>query len=67
MTEIVSNDSEASWTVKEAAAFLGISSKTLYRWAAAGQVPHMKLGGALRFSRAALQAWRAKHTHGGEA
>ena len=37
--------------VRQAAAFLGISPMTLYRWAAEGVVPAARLGRALVFRR----------------
>jgi excisionase family DNA binding protein len=41
-------------TAEEAASYLRVSLKTLYRLAAAGQVPGQKVGRAWRFRRADL-------------
>lgn len=57
---------DAAWTVDEAARYLGIKPKTLYRKAAEGVVPSFKVGGALRFSPAALAEWRRAQQRGGE-
>lgn len=44
-------------TVKEAAALLAVSAKKLYRMAALGRVPHVRLGRSLRFRREDLERW----------
>jgi|GEM_PF-4479168 len=56
---------DAAWTVDEAARFLGIKPKTLYRKASEGTVPSFKVGGALRFSPVRLAEWRAAQQRGG--
>jgi excisionase family DNA binding protein len=40
-----------------AADYLGISQRTLRRWIAEKKVPHAKIGGLIRFRRAALREW----------
>jgi excisionase family DNA binding protein len=40
---------------KEAAAYLKITTRTLYRLANAGKIPGTKIGGSWRFSRTALE------------
>ncbi|WP_420715101.1 helix-turn-helix domain-containing protein [Corallococcus sp. bb12-1] len=55
-----------AWDVRRAAQFLGVADKTLYRWAAAGTVPYLKIGGLLRFDPSALAEWRAQHVRGGK-
>jgi len=57
---------DAAWSVSVAAQYLGISPKTLYKWAADATVPSIKLGGRLRFSPSELAAWRAARQRGGE-
>lgn len=42
----------------EASALLGCSVRALYRLAAAGRVPHWRIGRDVRFSREKLIAWR---------
>lgn len=44
-------------TVAEAAQRLTISAKKLYRLAAQGRIPHVRLGRSLRFRRADLDRW----------
>jgi len=44
-------------TVKEAAGILSVSTKTLYAWAELGEVPSVKLVGAVRFDSNDLQTW----------
>ena len=56
---------EDAWDVRRAALFLGISEKTLYRWAAEGRVPCFKLGGLLRFAPSELATWRSQQSRGG--
>ncbi|NOK32385.1 helix-turn-helix domain-containing protein [Corallococcus exercitus] len=57
---------EDAWDVRRAAQFLGVSEKTLYRWAAAGTLPSFKIGGLLRFSPQTLAEWREARRRGGE-
>jgi excisionase family DNA binding protein len=44
-------------SLPEAAAFLGIEERTMRRWLTERGVPHAKVGGLLRFRRAALLRW----------
>ena len=44
-------------TADQVAAFLGVDRKTVYEYAARGQIPHQRLGRRLLFSRTALVAW----------
>ncbi len=44
-------------TVREAAKLLTISAKKLYRMAALGRVPHVRLGRSVRFRREDLERW----------
>jgi excisionase family DNA binding protein len=48
---------DALMTVREAAALLALSDKTLYRMARLGQVPHVWVRRSLRFRREELEAW----------
>ncbi|MCE9583868.1 MAG: Flp pilus assembly complex ATPase component TadA [Planctomycetes bacterium] len=45
-------------TLDQAAAFLGTSRSTLYKWLEAGKVPGKKLGGQWRFAEADLKSLR---------
>jgi len=44
-------------TAKEAAAYLRIARATLYRLAAKGEIPAVKVGRVWRFSRQLLDEW----------
>jgi excisionase family DNA binding protein len=44
-------------TVKETAEILSMSPKTLYQWAELGQIPCIKLNGAVRFDEEDIQHW----------
>lgn len=46
--------------VREAAALLGISERTLRRLIGENRVPFARIGGSLRLRRAALMAWLAQ-------
>ena len=53
--DIVADD-DCLLNVHEAAAFLGVMPRTLYKWAAQGQLPVVHLGRAVRFRMGALRA-----------
>ena len=44
-------------TIKEVADFLKVTERTIYRLAAAKQIPAFKVGGSWRFSRADIAEW----------
>jgi len=44
-------------TLKQAAEYLQIAAKTLYKLARSGEVPARKIGNRWRFSRRALEEW----------
>jgi excisionase family DNA binding protein len=44
-------------TTKQLSEILKVKPKTLYQWAALGQIPSIKLNGALRFDLTDIQAW----------
>jgi excisionase family DNA binding protein len=44
-------------TIKQVASYLRVTERTIYRVAAAKQIPAFKVGGAWRFSRADIEAW----------
>jgi len=45
---------------EEAAEFLGININTLYEWVSQKKIPHMKVGGLLKFKRGHLEKWLEK-------
>lgn len=59
-------DVDTPMGVDEAVEFLGgrVKAKTLYRWAAEGTVPSLKLGGKRCFTRRQLAAWMQSHATG---
>ena len=44
-------------TVDQASDYLAVARSTLYKLIQRGLVPHMKIGGAVRFSRRMLLEW----------
>jgi excisionase family DNA binding protein len=52
---------EGLLTVKQAAAFLGISVAGTYAWMDRGQLPYVKLGRSRRIPRRALVELAARH------
>ena len=44
-------------TIKEVAIYLKVTERTIYRLAAAKQIPAFKVGGSWRFSRADIDGW----------
>lgn len=55
---------EALWDVGTLAEYLSVSRSWVYQSAAAGTIPCIRLGAALRFEPAAIQAW-LNGEHGG--
>jgi excisionase family DNA binding protein len=53
------------WTVREAARRLKVSDRTLRKRVRQGVIPHLRFGGKILFPVAALEAWIAKQTRGG--
>ncbi len=44
-------------TIKEIAEYLKVTERTIYRLAAAKQLPAFKIGGSWRFSRQDIDGW----------
>lgn len=44
-------------TIKQVADYLKVTKRTIYRLAAAKQIPAFKVGGSWRFSRADIDSW----------
>lgn len=44
-------------TASEVAEYLQVKLSTIYQWTHAGYIPHIKLGGLVRFRREAIDAW----------
>ncbi|GHU13023.1 hypothetical protein AGMMS50225_22240 [Betaproteobacteria bacterium] len=55
----MSEPSDEILTIEEVAAYLKAGRRTVYRFAANGQIPAFKLGGTWRFRRTELDRWIA--------
>jgi len=49
-------------TAQQAADYLGVKLSTIRKWGANGYVPRIKIGGAVRFDRDALDEWVEKRS-----
>ena len=49
-------------TAQELEAMLRIDRKTLYKYAAERSIPHIRLGGNVRFREADIAEWIERHT-----
>jgi excisionase family DNA binding protein len=54
-------------SIKQAATALSVSERTVWTMVHNGELPHMRLGRRLLFSRTALEAWVARRQTGGTA
>ena len=48
--------------VKDVAAELGVTKQKIYEMAATGKLPHVRVGGALRFDPVLLARWVTQHS-----
>lgn len=46
--------------VEDVAAYLKVAKQSVYRWASNEKIPHLKVGGSLRFVPNEIQEWLAK-------
>jgi excisionase family DNA binding protein len=44
-------------TVAEVARWLRVDVRTVYRWVRVAQIPHVRAGRGLRFTRSHVEAW----------
>jgi excisionase family DNA binding protein len=51
--------------IREAAEYLGVSTDTLYKYAAEGFIPAFKLGNRWRFKKSLIDVWMEKMSEGG--
>ena len=49
-------------SVKEAAAYMGLSPHTVYAMVSQRRIPYAKVGKLVKFDEAMLRAWIEKHT-----
>ena len=52
-----SNSDGEILTIKQVADYLKVTERTIYRLAAAKQIPAFKVGGSWRFSRTDIDSW----------
>lgn len=57
---------EGILTIKEVAAYLKVTERTIYRLSQAKKIPSFKVGGMWRYLRKDIDAWIAKQTAGME-
>lgn len=53
-------DSEQLWSIEDAAAYLGVPVSSVYKMTAQTarlRIPHLKIGGRLRFRKADIDRW----------
>jgi excisionase family DNA binding protein len=61
MHDFVRSDTEMPLTVREAAAFLGVSKQLVYAYVERKQIPHLRvMGRNIRFLKSELEAFRAQ-------
>ena len=61
-----SNDEGEILTLKQVAAFLKVTERTIYRLAAAKKIPAFRVGGTWRFSKAEINQWIQRQSEGGK-
>ena len=57
-----SSDASVIMTIGEVAEYLKVTERTIYRLAAAKQIPAFKVGGSWRFSKADMDDWIKKQS-----
>ncbi|MBI3769672.1 MAG: helix-turn-helix domain-containing protein [Deltaproteobacteria bacterium] len=60
-TSTQADDADRLLDARAAAAFLGVAPRTLYKWAAQGRLPVVRLGRAVRFRVTALRLLVREH------
>jgi excisionase family DNA binding protein len=45
------------WGIEEVSSYLGIPESSIYKMTAKGLIPHVKLGGRVRFRQADIDRW----------
>ena len=60
-SEFMNPGYELPLTVRDAAAYLGVSPQTVYLWVERKQIPHLRvMGRNIRFLKSDLEAFRAR-------
>lgn len=52
---------ERLWTVAVVAEYLGVTERTVRSWQRIRGLPHLVIGGSVRFRRADVEAWAESH------
>jgi excisionase family DNA binding protein len=55
---------EKLWTVGDVAEFLGVTDRTVRTWQYSLRLPHLKIGGTVRFRAAEVLAWAEQFEEG---
>lgn len=50
-------DTAGLWSIDDVAAYLGIPKMAVYKMTSARTIPHVKLGGRVRFRQADIDRW----------
>jgi excisionase family DNA binding protein len=59
------HEPEPLWTVAELSAATKIARSTIYEWVHQGYIPHVKVGGCVRFVPSSVKAWLDQLAHPG--
>ena len=57
---------ETLLSVEELAKYLQLNEQTIYRKVDSGEIPSVRLGGAIRFRQEDIDKWLTKRTKGGK-
>jgi len=52
-------------TVAELSSVSKFAKSTIYEWVREGFIPHLRVGGTIRFRPGEVQAWLDRHAHPG--
>lgn len=58
----MSDETREVLNVRQAAAYLGISSESLYKYVGTGLIPAFKLGNRWRFKKSLLDEWMVRQS-----
>jgi excisionase family DNA binding protein len=56
---------EELWTVGDLSTHSKLAKSTIYEWVREGYIPHLRVGGAIRFRPSEVQAWLERHAKPG--
>ena len=52
------------WDVDDVARYLGFSRYSVYNFVSQRRIPHLKIGGRVRFTRQQIEEWALQHERG---